>query len=357
MRGFQVIFSVVGFAIVMGMSWYFMRQAKDQHKEVQEQVAKQLKKSGQKSIKDLPSEAQPIAKAVQKQDHYVKCFNGLEKSRKSALKRYFSWVKDPKGGPSGKERHVYGIYKIHGLDACKNEVAAAATVQSDVKELQELEKVMGSYIVDVEKMVGLAKKMRQYYKDEDYKDDKFAKGRKLHMELLELLNKIGPAARKFSQLLDQSEDILTSKRMEYYKKKYGMKIRYLMMKTKVLAKQLVVVVQSEKDPAKVRKVLDQLIDVQSKLSAYVKKNENHIKENVYHKRSIAMSTLKRFVRGSRKLVTKGKLYARALKEASGDEKKLKKFLKKAFSGGFNKGSQIFTVYNRDVAGVRLTIPW
>lgn len=357
MKGIQIIFSVITFLVVMGVSWYFMRNAKEQAQEIQEKVKKQMKAAGMSRIKDLPKEAQPIARALKKQDHYVKCFNGLEKSRKSAIKRYFSWIKDPKGGPTGKERHVYGIYKIHGLDACKKGVTAASAISVDAKELQELEKVMKSYIVDAEMLVGVVTKMKQYYKDQDYKDDKFKKGRKLHMELVEVLSKMAPSIKRFDQLLDQSEDVLISQRLSYFKKKYGEKIRYLTMKTRVVTKRFVWTVQREKDPEKVKKVLDEMIAVQKKLSAYFKKNETHIKEKVYYKKSIAISTLKRYVRGTRDLVTKGKLYVRALKAAAKDPKKLDRFLKKAFSGGFHKGSQVFDVYNRDVAGVRLTIPW
>jgi hypothetical protein len=357
MRGIQIIFSGIAFIVIGGMSWYFMSTGKERAEQAQREALARMKKHGVQQISSVPKEARPIAKALKKKGHYVECFNGVEKSRKAAVKRYFSWIKDPKTGPTGKERHVYGIYKIHGMDRCKKQVEKAKAISVDFKELNELAKLMDTYVVDAEKVVKLAAKIKRYYTDQDYKDDKFAKGKKLHSEFLELLTKLQPTAKKFTLLMDRVEDTLNEQRVEYFKKKYGEKIRYLMVKGRIISKNFALAVHTQKDPAKIKPHLDELVDIEKKLADRLSKDSAKIKKEVFSGNASALSTLKRFARGLRTLITKGKLYYRALKANAEDPKKLKKFLIKSFRGSFAKGQAVLKTYNRDVGGQRLTIPW
>jgi hypothetical protein len=355
MRGVSVIFSIISFAVAGGLYWYFMRDGMDKARELQQQIQEKVggAKAGQRNIKNLPKEAQPIALGLNKNNHYVECYNGFEKSRKHAVKRYFSWVKDPKQGPTGKERHVYGIHKILQFDRCRNGVNEASKISVEMKELNELGKLMETYLGAGEKMVALVEKMHRYYEDEDYKDDKFAKGNKLHQEFMKHLSEINPLAQRFQQLLMHVEDKLGKQRMEYYQKNYGEKVRYLLMKTQVEAKRFVEIVQKEKDAEKVRKTLDDLIDTHKTLADYIDKNEKEVKDSVGQG-----STLKRFVSGSWELITKGKIYSRALSKAAKNPKNIDKFLRNAFGGRIRgKGSEVLRIYNDRIANLRLSIPW
>ncbi|MGM5025599.1 DUF3829 domain-containing protein [Tardiphaga sp. 862_B3_N4_1] len=48
--------------------------------------------------------------ATEKLNAYVGCVNSLSERTLDSRVRYFSWA--PKSGPTGKERIVYGLYKI-----------------------------------------------------------------------------------------------------------------------------------------------------------------------------------------------------------------------------------------------------
>jgi len=355
MRGISVIFSIISFAVAGGLYWYFMKDGMEKARELQNKIEQQVggTHGGTKNIKNLPKDAQPIALGLNKNNHYVECYNGFEKSRKNAVKRYFSWVKDPKQGPTGKERHVYGIHKIHHFDRCRKSVDEASKISVELKELNELAKLMETYVGAGEKMVALVEKMHRYYEDEDYKDDKFAKGNKLHQEFMKSLSEIEPLAQRFQQVLMNAEDILGNQRMEYYKKNYGEKVRYLLMKTQVEAKRFVEIVQKEKDAEKVGKALDDLIKTHKALGDYIDKNEKEVKDSVGQG-----STLKRFVSGSRELITKGKIYSRALSKAAKNPQNIDKFLRNAFGGRIRgKGSEVMRIYNDRIANLRLSIPW
>jgi hypothetical protein len=355
MRGIQMIFSVIVFLVVGGLSWYFMKSGQEQAKEAQKR-AEQLAKQHTKKHALLPKEAQPISRALEKKEHYVNCYNGVERSRKAAANRYFDWVKDAKAGPTGKERVVYGIYAISGLDSCKKGIEKAKSITVEFKELNALEKLMGNYVSGMEKLVKVVSKMKRYYTDEDYKDDGFKKGRELHKEYAELMTKLYPTTREFTKLLDRVEDELNRERASYFEKKYGKKTRYLMIKARMVSKQFVIAVNTRKGPSDIKPHLDNLIDVEKKLAAMLTK-EAKIKEEVFHGNFSAVSTLKSFARGLRSLVSEGKRYFRSLKAAAPDAKKMKKFFAKAFRRHVGEGSKILKTYNRELAGARLTIPW
>src|SRR5689334_359082 len=44
---------------------------------------------------------------------YVECINGVTDRALDSRRRYYDWLKDPKVGPTGKERNVYGLYTLN----------------------------------------------------------------------------------------------------------------------------------------------------------------------------------------------------------------------------------------------------
>src|SRR5690606_30085901 len=52
---------------------------------------------------------------VKKSNLFIsKCFNNYSIRVPDSHSRYVSWIKDPKAGPTGSERIVYGLYQING---------------------------------------------------------------------------------------------------------------------------------------------------------------------------------------------------------------------------------------------------
>src|SRR6185295_13020337 len=94
-------------------------------------------------------------------------------------KRYFSWVS--KNGPTGKERIIYGTYTIYDTADCRQAVEKASALEP---RDAALEAAASSYADAVSKLEPLLKEADDYYTQEDYKDDKMAKGKALHPRLV-----------------------------------------------------------------------------------------------------------------------------------------------------------------------------
>ena len=358
-----VVFVVLLTGGIGFFSYYQSQKASKDAQQRADDIRKKVGKVGLQNKKpnfdDLPKAVQELAKMSTKQGHFVDCGKSLERSRASAQKRYASWIKDGKVGPTGKERSVYGIYKISGLDACQKSMLKASLVDVKSKPLNELQTAMDAYLKVMEKMVKLVDAMHQYYKDEDFKDDKFVKAKTFHKQYMAYWAQLGPMVRKYHRIVDDVEDDLSIKKMAFFKGKYGEKVRYLMIRMRYVAKRFVVpVVRRSDDALKVRDRLNELVEVQKKLATEVKANKEHIKENVFGKRNWSgMSNLESLVKNTREFITAGKKYTRALEKAAGNKKKLAKFFKNAFHWAHGSGTAVINKYNQGIAGLRLSVPW
>lgn len=354
-RSVQMVMSLVVVAVVGGLSFFFYQRAKKQAEQAQKGMSQK-----HKSLKHLPKEVRPLVHALNKQGLFVQCEKALEESRRNAIRYYYNWMKNPEG-PTGKERYVNGIHKINGLAECKKFLGEAAGIKTDIKPLADVEKTFSDYVEVMEKMVPLVDKMHQYYKDEDYKDDKFAKGKQYHTELMTMLKKVMPMVKLMGDTLDKVEDDLAVRRAAYYKKKYGEEIRYLMIRTQQVNKRLVIEALNTRnpkvtDPAPMDKALKDVQLVFDKLDKHVKANKDDIKEKIFRKDSWGFSRLESLVSATREFITLGKKLARGFREASADPKKLDVYRKKTWET-FGDAKKVLEHYNRNLASLRLSTPW
>ena len=112
---------------------------------------------------------------TEKINAYVGCINRLSERSYDSLRRYFEWV--GKNGPTGKERIIYGTYTIYDTADCvKNVEKANALEPRDA----EIEAAATAYAKAVAKLAPLLKEADDYYSQENYKDDRMAKGKALH---------------------------------------------------------------------------------------------------------------------------------------------------------------------------------
>jgi hypothetical protein len=96
---------------------------------------------------------------------------GLSERSYDSRSRYFSWA--AKTGPTGKERIIYGTYTIYDTSDCVKNVEKANGLEP------ALEAAASAYAKAVAKLEPLLKEADDYYTQENYKDDKMAKGRAL----------------------------------------------------------------------------------------------------------------------------------------------------------------------------------
>lgn len=179
----------------------------------------------------------------QKLSSYIDCYNRMDGSAHRSISRYASWVKDMKAGPSGKERVVYGLYEIDGetITSCKQGFAEAAKA----KPALALDAVGAAYIGALDGLNKVVEEAYPYYDRENYKDDGFAKGKQLHVQLAAQITVFQAASNKFSDELEKENDKRLEAQMNKLEKEQGRKLPYLQMATMHQAKQLIRLIEAE----------------------------------------------------------------------------------------------------------------
>lgn len=178
-----------------------------------------------------------------KLNSYIKCFNSLDGSARKSISRYASWVKDMKSGPTGKESIVYGLYSINGSTI--TECQGSFSVAGGVKPAIPLDAAAAAYIEALAGLNKVVEDMYPYYDRENYKDDKFAKGRQLHGPFATQAARFEEASRRFASELDEENDRRLEAQMARLEQEQGRKLPYLNMLTMHKAKLLVRLVQRE----------------------------------------------------------------------------------------------------------------
>ncbi len=166
--------------------------------------------------------ATPQSQALtQKLNAYVECINRLSERSYSSRSRYFSWA--AKSGPTGKERIIYGTYTIYDTAPCKQKVEAANALKPHEPEI---EGAATAYAEAVGVLEPLLKEADDYYDQQNYKDDKMAKGRALHPRLVAAWDAFAAADVKLRKLVDDFQDKLARARLAEIERTEGIKDRY-----------------------------------------------------------------------------------------------------------------------------------
>lgn len=179
--------------------------------------------------------------ATEKLNAYVGCINRLSSRSYDSRSRYFSWA--PKSGPTGKERIIYGTYTIYDTSDCaKNVEAANALEPRDAA----LETAASAYVSAVTTLGPLLKEADDYYTQEDYKDDKMAKGRALHPRLVAAWDAFAAADKNLRAGIDTITDRRKAEQLAELEAKEGKKTRYYVEALMIDAKRVWRVQNSDK---------------------------------------------------------------------------------------------------------------
>jgi len=159
--------------------------------------------------------------AVQKLNAYVGCINRLSERSYQSRSRYFSWA--AKSGPTGKERIIYGTYTIYDTSDCvKNVEAANALEPRDAA----LEAAATAYAKAVARLEPLLKEADDYYTQQNYKDDKMAKGRALHPLLVAAWDAFENADKQLRGGVEAINDRRALEKLAAIEQSEGRKARY-----------------------------------------------------------------------------------------------------------------------------------
>ena len=159
---------------------------------------------------------------TEKLNAYVGCINRLSERSHDSRRRYFSWVRD-KNGPTGKERIIYGLYTIYDTSDCKNNVDKANALEP---RDAALEAAAQAYAEAVGKLEPLLKEADDYYSQENYKDDRMAKGKALHPLLVAAWDAFANADQALRNGVEAVNDKRAAERLAEIEKSDGRNARY-----------------------------------------------------------------------------------------------------------------------------------
>ena len=178
---------------------------------------------------DLAS-ASPVA---EKLNGYIDCTNSLSERAYESRSRYFSWA--AKSGPTGKERIIYGTYTISEPDSCQKSIESANALEPHDAAL---EGAGSDYLKSVQALYPLLKEADDYYEQENYKDDKMAKGKALHPRLVAAWSDFEKADSKLRGSIDTLSDKIAVEELAEIEKSEGRKGRYHIQALMIKAKQV-----------------------------------------------------------------------------------------------------------------------
>ena len=152
---------------------------------------------------------------------YIACINRLSERSYQSRSRYFSWA--AKSGPTGKERNIYGLYTIYDTSDCQKRVEAA-----NAREPHDaaLEAAATAYVSAVTKLEPLLKEADDYYTQQNYKDDKMAKGQALHPRLVAAWDEFASADQKLRKGIEVVNDRRSLGRLAAIEKSEGHNAHY-----------------------------------------------------------------------------------------------------------------------------------
>ena len=168
-----------------------------------------------------PSAPNPEATLTEKMNAYVGCINRLSERSYSSRSRYFSWANQ--NGPTGKERIIYGTYTIYDTSDCRKNVEQANTLEP---RDAELEAAGSAYADAVSKLEPLLKEADDYYTQENYKDDKMAKGKAMHPRLVAAWDAFAKADKDLRKNVEAINDKRALQRLAAIEQSEGRKARY-----------------------------------------------------------------------------------------------------------------------------------
>ncbi len=164
--------------------------------------------------------AQPSS-LTEKLNAYVGCINRLSERAYDSRKRYFSWA--AQSGPTGRERIIYGTYTIYDTADCRKAVEKANALEP---RDGALEAAASAYAEAAGKLEPLLKEADDYYTQEDYKDDRMAKGKALHPRLVAAWDAFATADKALRNGVETINDRRALEKLAEIEQKEGRKARY-----------------------------------------------------------------------------------------------------------------------------------
>ena len=172
---------------------------------------------------------------------YVSCINRLSAGAYDSRKRYFSWA--AKNGPTGKERIIYGTYTISDTSDCRKNIDKANALEP---RDAALEAAASAYVEAVGRLEVVLKEADDYYSQENYKDDRMAKGKAMHPRLVAAWDAFAAADEALRNNVETINDRRATEKLAEIEQSEGRKARYHVEALMINAKRVLRAEDAEK---------------------------------------------------------------------------------------------------------------
>lgn len=172
-----------------------------------------------------------------KLDAYIICLNTLSSPVHRTRSRYFSWV-NPKTGPTGNERNVFGLFDLP-KDSAQKCTAGLAKAKLMAPNDTKLEAAGDEFAKTVMELDTLIDEVFTYYENKNFKDDKFAKGKAMHPRLMTAFAAFSKADTGLHSTLDGITKPLAQRALARIEREEGRKFRYHRKHVLLAARELV----------------------------------------------------------------------------------------------------------------------
>jgi Protein of unknown function (DUF3829) len=173
---------------------------------------------------------------------YIQCLNDFSGRAHSSRSRYLSWAAE--AGPTGKESVIYGTYTISDPHACAAKLEAANAAEPHEADL---EAAGAAYAKALITLAPLLKAADDYYTQENYKDDKMAKGKEMHPKLMAAWSDFSTADAKLHDAVSRLNDQIQLQELADIEKSEGRAAHYYTLNVMITAKQLLHVESGDSD--------------------------------------------------------------------------------------------------------------
>lgn len=165
-----------------------------------------------------------------------KCFNSYSLRVVDSHRRYTSWMKDPKQGPIGNERIVYGLYELNGDgNDCAEAIEQAKSMRPEIPEIEE---IADRYSASLKEVVGQINSIYSYYDQEDYKDDGFSRGKEAHPAVIAAFEKFEGINKEFAAQIDILENKVAVAQLEEFRGDPARQYEFAITEFKIEAKKI-----------------------------------------------------------------------------------------------------------------------
>lgn len=172
-----------------------------------------------------------------KLDAYIVCLNTLSSLVHATRARYFSWV-NPKTGPTGQEKNVFGLFDLPKGAAQKCTAGLAKSKVASPRDAK-LETAGDDFARTVTDLDALIDEVFTYYETKSFKNDKFAKGKAMHPRLMSAFASFSKADNSLHATLDGITKPLAQRALARIEREEGRKFRHHRKHVLLTARELV----------------------------------------------------------------------------------------------------------------------